>query len=352
MATRPTKSQARLFAQLISDLQPDIHRAFMASVTDLQANVNWRALLDALASMNTERAIAALNINEAAWAEYSSTMTRAYAVAGASTAAQIQVQGVAGIGNRFRMTSPGAQEWIRLNVAERVVGFASEQTIVARNVIEAGYAIGQGPRNIAIDLAGRVQGGSRSGGVLGLDGPRADRLQAVTNGMRSADGVQDLVIARSDGSLALRYKVNVATERRILKAYRAGTEVPDVERAISERQYSNALLQARAETVAETETGNAVMSARDEQWRQLAESQGLDASAVIKTWRHRRGASKEHRPDHLAMSGSSVRGLSTSFVFPDGARLQHAHDPSGGARHVIRCGCDTEYRLDHSVGLE
>lgn len=353
MATRPTMSQARLFAQLIAELEPEVHRAFMASVTDLQANVDWPALLDALARMDTLGAVAALHIDPAAWAEYSSVMTEVYAKAGASTAAQIQAQGIAGIGNRFRMTSPGAQDWISQNVADRVVGFAEEQTAVARVVIEAGFAQGQGPRNIAVDLVGRANGGSaRSGGVLGLDGPRASRLQAVTEGMRTADGVQDLVVRHLDGSLSVRYKVNAATEQRILKAYQAGTAVPDAQRAISERQYSNALLKARADTVAETETGNAVMSARMEEWRQLAESQGLDASAVIKTWRHRRGGSMYHRPDHLAKSGKSVRGLFTPFIFPDGAQLQYARDPKGGGKHTIRCGCDTEYRLDHTAGLE
>jgi hypothetical protein len=353
MATRrPNRSQARLFAQLIAELEPEIHRAFMASVTDLQANVDWRALLDALTRTDIEGAIAALNINEAAWAEYSSKMTQAYALAGASTAAQIQAQGLGGIGTRFRMTNPGAQEWMRQNVANRVVGFSEEQTQVARMVIEAGFGRGQGPRNIAVDLAGRMQGGSRAGGVLGLDAPRAARLQAVTQGMRTADGVRDLVIVRQDGKLALRYKVNAATEQRIIRAYKAGTAVPEADRLSSERQFSNALLKSRADTVASTETANAVMSARDEQWQQLAESKGLDKSAIIKTWHHRRGATKESRPDHVAMSGQSVRGLDTPFVFPDGTSMQHAHDPAGGAKHVISCGCDTTYRLDHSMGLE
>lgn len=353
MATRrPSRSQARLFAQLISELEPEIWRAFMASVTDLQANVDWRALLDALTRTDIEGAIAALNINEAAWAEYSSKMTQAYALAGASTTAQIQAQGLGGIGTRFRMTNPGAQEWIRQNVANRVVGFSEEQTQVARMVIEAGFGRGQGPRNIAVDLAGRVQGGSRAGGALGLDAPRAARLQAVTQGMRTADGVRGLVIARQDGKLALRYKVNPATEQRIIRAYKSGTAVPEADQAISERQYSNALLKARADTVANTETANAVMSGRMEQWRQLIETKGIDPESVIKTWHHRRGASKDHRPDHLAMSGKSVRGLFTPFVFPDGAQLQYAHDPDGGAKHVIGCGCDTTFRVDHSVGLE
>lgn len=348
----PTKSQARLFALLISELEPQIRRAFMASVTDLQAGVNWPLLLERLTLQDTEGAIAALNINAAAWAEYSATMTAAYAKAGASTMAQIQAVGVAPIGVRFDMSNPRAQQWIRESVAESVVGFTREQITGARTIIEAGYARGEGPRTIATDLAGRVTGGTRQGGILGLDNPRAARLQAVKEGMRTPEGVQSLVIKGQDGSLTMRYKVNKATEQRIFSAYNAGTEVPEAARLISERQYQSALLKARAETVAATETGNAVMSSRAESWEQAAESRGLNADAVVKVWQHRRGASVYHRPDHLAMSGKSVRGLHTPFVFPDGAQLEFAHDPRGGAKHTIRCGCDTEFRLDASVGLK
>lgn len=355
MATRrPLRSQARLFAQLIADLEPEIHRAFMASVTDLQANVDWPALLDALEAQNIELAIEALNIAPAAWAEYSSVMTEAYAKAGASTAAVIRQQGIAGAGIRFNMSNPRAEQWIRENVASRVVGFSEETIAIARDVITSGYSRGAGPRNIALDIAGRATGvgGARVGGILGLDNARASSLQKVTVGMRTPEGVRSLVTQHVDGSLSVNYRVNTATAQRIIRAYRAGTEVPESERIISQRQYKNALLKSRADTIAETETANAVMSARNEEWLQLAESKGLDKRAIIKTWQHRRGGSMHHRPDHLAMSGKSVYGLDTPFIFPDGTQMQHAHDPAGGAKHVIRCGCSTEYRLDHSVGLE
>lgn len=350
MATAPSISQARLFAQLLETLEPEIRRGFMASVTDLQAGVDWSRLLLELERGNVDGAIAALNISPEAWSEYSASVTSAYAKAGASTAAQITQQGIGTIGTRFQMSNPRAQAWIAENVGGSIVGFTREAQMTARTIIEAGYALGQGPRTIATDLVGRVQGGVRTGGILGLDNPRAMRLQAVVNGMRTAEGVRDLVTEKLDGTLEVRYKVNPATEQRILKAFRAGTDVPLNERVISERQYSNALLKARADTVAETETANAVMAARDEEWQQLAESQGLDKNAVIKTWRHRRGGAKEFRTDHLAMSGKSVRGLDTPFMI-SGVPMRYAHDPRGGAKNNIRCGCDTEYRLDHSAGL-
>ena len=340
-----TKDQAREFARLVDELEPNVRRAFYASVTDLQANVDWPALLDALERGDTESAIAALHIDEAAFQEYSSVMTDAYAKAGASTAAQI-----AEVGVRFNMSNPAAVEWIQKNVGQRIVGFVEEQRRAARELIASGYSAGQGPRTIAYDLAGRVApGGGREGGILGLDAPRASRYQKVVEGMRTAEGVQELVTKLLDGTLMVNYKVNKATETRILRAYRAGTAVPQADRVISENQYRNALLKARADTIARTETGSAVMNARFEQWRQLAELRGLDATAVIKTWVHNAGGKGDYRPTHLAMNGKSVRGLYTPFVFGDGTQMLYSHDVNGGAENVINCRCAVSFRIAREV---
>lgn len=345
---RPSINQARLFASLISELDPRIRRGFMASVTDLQSNVNWQLLLSALEQFDTEAAIAALNINPAAWQEYSQTMTAAYAQAGSSTMASIRQSGIGGIGVRFNMGNPRAEQWILENVANRIVGYNREQVEVARAVINRGYSAGEGPRTIARDLAGRVgRGGAREGGVLGLDGPRAERLNIVSQGMRTPEGVQALVVRHADGTLSVKYKVNKATEQRILKAYQAGEAVPSAERAISQRQYQNALLKQRADTVAQTETAGAVMNSRDEAWEQLAESEGLDRDAVQKIWRHRRGG--DGREQHIAMAGVSVMGLDTPFEMPDGTLMLYPHDPAGGAKHNVFCACSCEYSLVREV---
>lgn len=347
MALRPTKSQARQFAELLSKHEPAIRQAFMRAVVDLQANVNWPELITALESGSTFSAVQALNINEGAFNEYSQVLTSVFLESGTATASLIVGSGQGAIGLRFNLQNPAAEKWIRQNVATRVVGFVQEQVEVAREVIAAGYAQGHHPHTIALDLAGRVTNGTRQGGIMGLDGPRAARLANVSAGMRSADGVQSLVVRRADGSLAMRYKVNPATEQRILAAYAKGEAIPEAQRLLSERQYRNALLQARAETVATTETAAAVMGARDVAWQQAAEQQGLDRSAVVKTWRHRRG--RDGRITHIEMAGASVVGLDTPFVLSDGSVMLFPHDPAGGAHNVINCGCDCEYRLIRSV---
>lgn len=344
MAIRPTTSQARQFAQLVDMLKPEVRQAFMRAVVDLHANVDWPALLAALESGSTFTAIRALNVTEAAFSSYSQVLTSAFIESGTATAQMIVATKQASIGLRFNLQNPRAQEWIRNNVGNQITGYVQDQILAARTVIEAGYAAGNHPHTIARELVGRVgAGGVRQGGILGLDGARAARLDAVTRGMKTADGVQDLVVGGK-----VRYKVNKSTEDKILRAYRNGTAVPASERAIAERQYSNALLKSRADTVATTETSQAVMSARNESWEQAAEEQGLDSSRIEKIWRHRRGG--DGRITHIEMAGVKVMGLGTPFILSDGSVMQYAHDPAGGARNVINCGCDTEYRLIRSVG--
>lgn len=322
-----------------------MRRGFMASVVDLQANVDWRALLDGLIQYDIESAVNALHIDPAAYQAYSAIMTDVYARSGASTIAVIKAQGVGDVGVRFSMANEIAQQWIRENVAERVVGFSEDQKQAARNLIGAGYEAGQHPHAIGLDLAGRVSeyGRGREGGILGLDNPRAERYGIVVRGMRTAEGVRDLVIRGADGSLSMRYKVNPATEKRIIKAYINGTAVPAKDREISENQYKNALLKQRADTIAATETANGVLGGRDSQWRMLVANGDIDADDVVKQWEHGRGRAEHYRVQHYAINGKKVQGLDTPFEFPDGIRKLYAHDPGGGARHNINCGCNTTY---------
>lgn len=338
--TIPTNAQARQFAALIAEFEPRVWRAFMAAVTDLQAHVDWKALLAALEAGDIDTAITALNISEAAFSEYSAVMSEAYAKAGASTAAQIRQSGLGGVGVRFNLDNPRATEWIAQNVGQQITRITTEQESAVRDVIARGYSQGAHPHTIARDIAGP------SGGILGLDLPRAERLQNVREGMRTPEGVQWLM----EGDKC-RYKVNKATENRIRRALSKGEAVPLKEQEISARQYHNALLQARTQTIAQTETANAVMSARDDEWRQFLEHENIPAERITKTWRHGRGATKYHRPEHLAMAGTVVSGIDAPFVFPDGTEMLYPHDPNGGAEHLINCGCSVDYRIDHAAGL-
>lgn len=350
---KATAAQRLQFNQLVLGLEPGVRDAFVAMVADLNNGVDWKRLLSALKKGDVDGAVAAMNIEAAVFFGLAGAMETAYVAGGALAANTISGPGGARLLFRFNMANPVAQAWISENAGQQIVGRMTRETLdLVRKTIVEGYARGENPLNIATDLAGRAVGPGawpkRVGGVITLDGPRAARLQAVTVGMRTPAGVQGLVIAHTDGTFSVRYKVNKATEMRILSAYHKGQAVPEAQRLVSETQYYNQLLKARGDTIARTETGQAVMSGRFEAWRQAAEDKGYDVNDIVKTWRH--GSSSKHRrPDHVAMNGKSVRGLYAPFAFQDGVLKQHALDGEGGGAHDINCGCGTDFRLVRRV---
>lgn len=337
--------QKTTFQSLLDELEPTIRSGFLAAIGDIDGGINERALLDALRIGDTEGAISALNIDADAWAKYSAAITSAYYSAGSKIVSTAVSSKIAPVGTRFSIGSNRAQEWVSTSVVESVNGYTRDQIDAARRFILSGKSREDSAETIMRGLIGRRDSPrqARVGGIIGLDAPRADRLDKVISGMRTPDGVKSLVVKRADGSLAIRYKVNKATADRIIAAYKADRAVPQSQIDISERQYKNALIKDRADTIVITEGGMAVSSATDEGWRQSLEATGIDGARIVKTWRHVRGASEFHRPEHLAMNGVSVIGVNTPFVFSDGVSKMYAHDSGGGARHNIRCGCLTTY---------
>ena len=339
--TRQTQ-QTRIFFALVRKLEPDLRRAFEAAVADLRGGIDWPALLDALRNNRIEAAIDALNIEPAVFQRYAALQTSIFEAAGAATVASINLPGLVSAAVRFDMTNPGAERWIAENVGTQITRITADQVQLARQVILEGYQAGQGPQNIAVDLVGRVQNGVRQGGVIGLDAPRADRLLKVTEAIKTAEGVQSLVIKRADGTLAVKYKGNKTTEAAILKAYRQGVAVPAAAQRRLMAQYSNRLLKERAETVARFETAQSVMGARRQAWAQLLAKRNIPPEAVGKRWVHGGGV-REPRPHHVAMSGTVVTGIDTPFTFSNGAVMQYAHDPAAPLSETVLCGCNTEY---------
>jgi hypothetical protein len=336
---RGPKDQNRIFRALIDKLTPDLRRAFLAAVDDIRDGIDWPALMDALRRRDIEGAVDALNIEAAAWEKYRSAKARAYEEGGQEAVATVNLNGLS-TSIRFDMTNWRAEAWVREYVGQKITLLAEEQKDIARNVIAAGYASGRHPNGISVELAGRIVAGKRQGGVLGLSGPFADHVLAMRARLASGDPkemAKVLKMARRDKRF----------DRAILKAMDAGRPVSQADIDKMAQRYADRLLDLRAKTVARTETGQAVMSARLEEWRQVLDKIGAPASAVIKTWVHG-GGPADPRLWHVAANGMEVRGLETPFLLASGASMLCAHDPSAPASEVANCTCGTNFRLDHS----
>lgn len=342
MARRP--SQAARVRALIAKLESELRGTFERAIADLRDNIDYSALVEALEGRNLAGAIEALNIDEAAFNEYRSVWERLYSQAGEVEADGIK-RATGAVGVRFNMADPAAAAWIRDQSSFRITAITDDLRDAVASAISEGFAEGRGPRDIARDIVGRsARGGRRQGGIIGLDGPRAERYGKITRGMETPEGVRSLIVKHRDGSIGMRYKVNPATASRIKRAYARGEAVPAADRAISARQLNNMLLKERGDTIARTETLQGVEAARSEAWKQGLRRLNAGPDEVEKIWQHG-GGPKDPRPHHVAMNGQSVIGLDAEFEFDNGARMRFPGDPRAPASETVNCSCGVIYRL-------
>jgi hypothetical protein len=129
-------------------------------------------------------------------------------------------------------------------------------------------------------------------------------------------------------------------DRTINAAIRDGRAItgPELDR-ILEAHKSKALAY-RGKVIAENETFQALESGRREAVLQALENPDVEGATCRWQWNF----SRNPRDDHQQMSGTVV-DINEGFVLPDGTRMMHPHDPAGGAKHNIGCGCLTVYRI-------
>lgn len=104
-------------------------------------------------------------------------------------------------------------------------------------------------------------------------------------------------------------------------------------------------IRKRATDIARTEVSRVYNTAY---WEQSTEA-GQRYPELRKAWDHVNDAPglsayqrRNSRPDHIAMDRRTTLEpipVSEPFVFPDGTRMQHPHDPSAGAKHTTNCRC-------------
>lgn len=202
-----------------------------------------------------------------------------------------------------------------------------------QTTIQHGLANNKTPYQIAQDILGLKQAGKRVGGALALTSLQKDYAANAE--------LEILGLDRNYLSRSLR-------DRRYDGAYRkaltTGTVLPPAIRAKMISAYQDRLLKHRADVVARTETLGALNAGRYASAEQDAAALGLDASAVLATWRsHPDGRTRDsHRP----MNGQTVvKG--TPFVTGNGSRLLYPGDSSLGASasETINCRCTVTFKI-------
>jgi hypothetical protein len=312
-------------------------KAFLNGTSDIADNARLAEIERAM-QFGTDDVIRIMNIDATAFNEFRAELLQVYGNSGIDTIAgqTWRYPNGARAVVRWNTLSPRVETYARERIGGLIQSITDETIGNVRNTIADGYALGRSRNRIATDLIGRLQDGKRIGGVIGIS---EQQRQWVSN-MRS--------VLMSDPIKALDYtKRDMRFDTVIKKAARDGKPLSLAQIDRITAQYSDKLLKSRGLTIARTEAAKAVEEGKYEAWKQALEKTGIPEQFVIRTWNHR-GRGAKDRPSHVAMNGTSIRGLTFPFVLNDGTAMLTPHDTTYGAgpNHVINCDCVADYSID------
>lgn len=325
-------------------------RAFAAAIDDVRSNVVLRRVIQAIERGDIDTAIDALNIDETLFTKVRAAMVAAYndgaiaVVAATRFSPPTATRAVV----RWDASNPVAEKLIRETVGAEITKITQSTLAGVREALANGYSKGQGPRNIALDVVGRVgANGKRTGGLVGLSEPQV-RLSSKIDDILSDPSRYREYFKRDSktGKLKPRWKgTNGNVSRAILKAMNDGKQLTAAQIEKIQSANKNKMLKQRGTAIARTETAGAVEQSRIDAFKVGMAKGGYPDQYVIKEWLHGGGGMKP-RVQHVHESGQSVRGLDTPFTMSDNTQMQRPHDPAAPAKHVINCTCTLLLRVD------
>jgi len=317
---------------------PRVARAFADAVRDLRDQVTLRRVTDALEQGNIDAALDALNIDEAVFSSLRQQLAAAFAETGTALVAAVKFDppGEARAVVRWNVGDPEAVRALNEWLGTKITQITEDTRQAARTALSEGFAKGQGPRQIALDVVGRIgPNGRRTGGVLGLSRQQERWVSNMREYLRNGDLQAVLRMSKRDRRF----------DRTILKMMREGKTPTEAQIQQWTGRYADRLLKLRGDTISRTETAAAVEQGRFDGFRQGIEAKGYPPQYAVKEWRHGGGGMRP-RVQHVAENETEVSGLDTPFRMPDGTLLQYPHDPNAPAKHVVNCTCSLLVRMD------
>ncbi|KSV95380.1 head morphogenesis protein SPP1 gp7 [Sinorhizobium sp. GL28] len=329
---------------LINELAPNMERAFREAIDDIKSEIVLKEVVERLERQDIEGAIAALHIDPAAFRPLSEAIREAFSAGGllvTQNMPRLSDPAGARVVVRWDVGNQRAEQIIREQSSKLITHVTKDTKQMAREAIHAGYAQGQGPRTIALDLAGRINRvtGRREGGLIGLTSQLARTVENARGALLSGDveGMKHyLTLTRRDKRF----------DRQVAKAIREGKSLPaDVVAKVTGR-LADRYVQFRGETIARTETQSSVHAAKHEAYQQGLDRSGRDATLVTRRWRS--VGDRHVRHTHQVLNAEEVTGMDMPFQSPSGALMRFPGDTSLGAGpgEIIACRCHVEYNFD------
>ena len=318
--------------RLLDQYDKEIERAFLQAMRSKANSINLRELANAIEARDFNRALDLAGITRADLFPFDTSITSAY-VAGGQTVPASAPAFAAAFGFDGRATR--AEAWARNHVGGLVTNIVNEQLDALRETIGQQIAAGEGPRSVAVRIAGRKGPQGREGGIIGLSKAQTGYL---------ANAREELTM------LDPKYFDRKLRDRRfdplVRKAIRDGKPLSKTDMDRIARRYSDRMLKHRADTIARTESITALRAGRREGIQQGIEAGSINPQRVRRVWSAT--LDSRTRPDHAQVDGQSVDGMETPFVLPDGSQMLYPGDTSLGASasQTIACRCYDEYVID------
>lgn len=335
-------ARAERIAALVAELEPRVAKAFLDSIADIRGAAQLALIEDALRRGDIEAAVRAVSMARGFFAPLDSALTGSWIAGGQAAVAAFPVIAQAGarLAIRFDGRNPRAEQWI----AEQSSRLVTEITEDTRDGIRAyatnGMVDGRNPKSTALDIVGRINRvtGRREGGLVGLTSGQMRYVENARAELNDPDRMADYLI---------RKRRDRRFDRTVAKAMREGKPLTSAEINRIVGRYSDRMLALRGETIARTETLQALNAARMEATEQLLETGAVTEAQITKVWRS--ASDGRVRDSHAALNGTEA-GLRETFTSPiTGARMLHPGDTSKGApgEEIINCRCWWEPKIDY-----
>ncbi|MGN0933240.1 phage minor head protein [Falsigemmobacter intermedius] len=323
-------------------LEPAIRNAFLEAIDQITSAAQMKRLVAAIEAGQIEEAIEALRIEQGFFSPLNEAIRQAYLEGGAIVLMGLRLKDPYS-GDAFRLGFDGrhvrAERWLRDRSSELIVDVIEDQKQMARDVIRGAMEQGQNPRTTALDLVGRMNNatGKREGGFIGLHSVSAGAVKNAEKELRALDAgyfQRERRDKRFDG-----------TVRKAIDSGKPLAEA-DVQRIV--QRYRDRLKKLRGDTIARTESLNALRAGQFEGFQQLVDSGRVRSDQIRITWSATMDSRTRH--DHRHLNGETVR-MGQYFEPVAGVRMQypgdltHSTDPKALAGQTINCRCWPDIRI-------
>jgi hypothetical protein len=334
----------RRLSDLVDEWDPVIRRAFLESVQAIRDQAQIGAIARKLEAGDIEGALEAVGLDPALFRPLDRAIAEAFEDGGGFTLRSLPAlreAGQATVRIVFDIRNTRAEAWLKRQSGTLIREIVDDQRTMIREHLRAGMEAGINPRDVALDLAGRIDPGTkaRMGGALGLT---SSQEQWVRNFRAKLSDP-----ARVSEALANKLR-DKRFDTTIAKAAKNGNAIPSDKIEAMVRAYRRRALRFRAEGIAKTEALRSLNGAAEEATRQAIDGGQLEADAVEKVWIAT--SDGRTRDSHKAMNGQAVR-FNGSFVSPSGARLAYPGDPNAPAEETVNCRCTFRTKINYTRGL-